>query len=46
MDARTGRLTYLGQYDNKVLTFRPHKTGTGIEDGVLIAIDKTIIYDF
>ena len=42
MDARTGRLTYLGQYDNKVLTFRPHKTGTGIEDGVLIAIDKTI----
>ena len=39
MDAATGRLTWLGEYDNRVLTFRPHKTTDGIEDGVLIAID-------
>ena len=46
MDASTGKMTYLGLFENKVLTFRPHKTSEGIEDGVLIAIDKTIIYDF
>ena len=39
MNAGTGRLTYLGLYDSRVLTFRPHKSGPGIEDGVLIAID-------
>ena len=39
MDAATGRKTYLGEYDSKVVTFRPHKTISGIEDGVLIAID-------
>lgn len=46
MNAGTGILRYLGEYDSKVLTFRPHKTmvstnrpGFGIEDGVLIAID-------
>ena len=39
MDASTGHFTYLGQYESKVLTFRPHKTRSGIEDGVLIAID-------
>ena len=44
MDASTGQLTYLGQYDNKVLTYRPPKTGTGIEDGVLIAIDASKDY--
>lgn len=44
MNAGTGRLTWLGEYDNKVLTFRPHKTGVGIEDGVLIAIDATKDY--
>ena len=39
MDAATGRKTYLGEYDSKVVTFHPHKTISGIEDGVLIAID-------
>lgn len=44
MDARTGQLTYLGQYDNKILKYRPQKTGDGIEDGVLIAIDASKNY--
>ncbi|MBQ8712921.1 MAG: glycoside hydrolase family 140 protein [Prevotella sp.] len=49
MNAGTGRLTYLGEYDSKVLTFRPQRTligppGTAIEDGVLIAIDATKQY--
>jgi hypothetical protein len=39
MNADTGILCYLGEYDSKVQTFHPHKTGFGIEDGVLIAID-------
>ena len=40
MDAATGKLTDLGEHDSKVMTFRPHKTHEGIEDGVLIAIDS------
>ena len=44
MDASTGGLTWLGEYDNKAITFRPQKTGTGIEDGVLIAIDASKSY--
>ena len=40
MNAGTGILRYLGEYDSKVLTFRPHKTGFGIEDGILIAVDS------
>ncbi|MCR4601992.1 MAG: glycoside hydrolase family 140 protein [Prevotella sp.] len=44
MDARIGQLTFLGTYENKVLTFRPHKTTLGIEDGVLIAIDAAKDY--
>lgn len=40
MNAGTGKLTWLGEYNSKVLTFRPHKVGEGIEDGVLIAIDS------
>ena len=39
MNAGTGNLRYLGEYESKVLTFRPHKNGFGVEDGVLIAID-------
>lgn len=39
MNADTGALRYLGEYDSKVLTFQPQKVGTDIEDGVLIAID-------
>ena len=44
MNAGTGTLTYLGEYASKVLTFRMHKQGFGIEDGVLIAIDATKHY--
>ena len=38
MDASTGKLTFLGEYDNKIQTFIPQKTGM---DGVLIAIDSS-----
>ena len=44
MNASTGQLTYLGEYDNNVLIFRPQKTGTDIEDGVLIAFDSSKDY--
>ena len=44
MEAATGRLTYLGLYDNKIHTFLPRKTETGIEDGVLIATDASKNY--
>ena len=44
MNAGTGILRYLGEYESKVLTFRPHKTGFGIEDGVLIAVDAAKSY--
>ena len=44
MTAATGKLKYLGEYDNKVLTFRYHPQSTRIEDGVLIAIDATKDY--
>lgn len=44
MNADTGTLTWLGEYDNKVLTFRPEKPVTGISDGVLIAIDASKQY--
>ena len=44
MNTCTGQLTWLGKYDSKVLTFRPHKKGTDIEDGVLIAIDASKDY--
>ena len=43
-NAGTGALRYLGEYDSKVLTFRMHKQGFGIEDGVLIAVDATKNY--
>ena len=44
MDAATGRTTFLGEYDNKVQTFRLQKSHQGIEDGVLIAVDATKNY--
>ena len=44
MNARDGSLQYLGEYDSKVLTFRPKKGITGIDDGVLIAVDSTKDY--
>jgi hypothetical protein len=44
MNAGTGKLRYLGEYDSKVLTFQPHKVAFGIEDGVLIAVDAAKDY--
>ena len=44
MNAGTGALRYLGEYDSKVLAFRMHKQGIGIEDGVLIAVDASKDY--
>ena len=44
MNAGTGGLRYLGEYDSKVLTFRMHKQGFGVEDGVLIAVDSAKDY--
>ena len=44
MNAGTGGLRYLGEYDSKVLTFRMHKQGFGVEDGVLIAVDASKNY--
>lgn len=44
MEASTGHLRYLGEFDSKVLTFRMHKEGTGVEDGVLIAVDAAKDY--
>ena len=46
MDAATGRFTFLGEFDSKVCTFRPHKTIDGIEDGELIAVDASRNYPF
>ena len=43
-NAGTGGLRYLGEYDSKVLTFRMHKQGFGVEDGVLIAVDASKNY--
>ena len=40
MTAATGKLKYLGEFDNKVLTFRYHPQSSRVEDGVLIAIDS------
>ena len=46
MDARTGKLTWMGEYDNKIHTFRPPLSliGKGIADGILIAIDSSKTY--
>ena len=44
MNASTGALTWLGEYDNKVQTFQLQRPSAGIEDGVLIAIDASKNY--
>lgn len=44
MTASTGKLEYLGEYDNKVCTFSYHPQRARVEDGVLIAIDSTKDY--
>jgi len=40
MNADDGSFRYLGEYDSRVFTFRPHHTG----DGVLIAFDSEKTY--
>lgn len=44
MDAATGALEYIGEFDNKVITFAPQKGMRGISDGVFIAIDASKDY--
>ncbi len=44
-DAATGKLTYIGEFDNKVITFSQQNPHYGIpNDGVLIAVDATKNY--
>lgn len=45
MDAKSGDLTYLGEYGNKSYTFRMRRDSmNGIQDGVLIAVDSSKKY--
>lgn len=44
-DAATGKLTYIGEFDNKVITFSQQNPHYGIpNDGVLIAVDASKNY--
>ena len=42
MDASTGLLTYIGESSDQIFRYTPHREGTKIEDGILIAIDATL----
>ncbi len=44
MDASSGNLEYIGEFDNKVITFAPQKANHGICDGVFIAVDSSKHY--
>lgn len=44
MNPTDGSLTYLGQHDSRVTTFRYHAEASGVPDGVLIAIDSSKDY--
>lgn len=44
MDPTDGRLTFLGEYGNRSVTFRRHPGTGGARDGVLIAVDSTKDY--
>lgn len=44
MNPTNGRLTYLGEYADRVVTFRYHAENGGVPDGVLIAIDAAKDY--
>ena len=35
MDAANGQLEYIGEFDNKVITFAPQKATRGISDGAV-----------
>lgn len=41
MDAASGQLEYIGEFDDKVASFNPPKARKGFGDGVLIAIDAS-----
>ena len=44
MDAATGSLDYIGEFDSRIVTFAPQKGVRGISDGVFIAIDSSKHY--
>jgi hypothetical protein len=44
MDAASGQLTYIGEFENKVTIFNRQKPRGVVSDGVLIAIDSTKDY--
>lgn len=45
MDAATGKLTYIGEFDSKAMTFNQQNPHPGVpNDGVLIAVDSTKKY--
>ncbi len=44
MDPTNGALKYLGEHPNKTLTFRYDKRATGVQDGVIIAVDASKTY--
>lgn len=44
MDAATGCLDYIGEFDSRIVTFAPQKGVRGISDGVFIAIDSSKHY--
>ena len=44
MDAANGQLQYVGEFDNKVITFAPQKSQRGACDGVFIAVDASKKY--
>lgn len=44
MDAATGSLDYIGEFDSRIVTFAPQKGGRGVSDGVFIAIDSSRHY--
>lgn len=44
MDAATGSLDYIGEFDSRIVTFAPQKGVRGVSDGVFIAIDSSKYY--
>lgn len=44
MDAATGSLTYIGEFESRVLTLYQQKQHPGVNDGVLIAVDASKDY--
>ena len=44
VDAASGQLTYIGEFENKVTIFNRQKPRGVVSDGVLIAIDSSKNY--